>query len=76
MTDNAVHPAEFKSAVLDSMKIAEPIPEVRVKNYTQIVNECVNPQLDRVWLGEVSAQDAMKKAGDLVRQQNLLQGTW
>ncbi|HTP58064.1 MAG TPA: sugar ABC transporter substrate-binding protein [Spirochaetia bacterium] len=75
-TDNAVHPAEFKSAVLDSMKIAEPIPEVRVKNYTQIINECVNPQLDKVWLGEISAKDALKKAGDLIRQQNLMQGTW
>jgi len=73
---NPVHPPEFRTAVLASMKIADPIPEVRVKNYTQIVNECVNPQLDRVWLGEISAQEAMKKAGDLVRQQNLLQGTW
>ncbi len=74
--DNPVHPPEFKAAVLDSMKIAQPIPEVRVKNYTQIINECVNPQLDRVWLGEVSAKDAMKKAADQIRQQNLMQGTW
>jgi multiple sugar transport system substrate-binding protein len=74
--DNPVHPPEFRTAVLDSMKIAEPIPEVRVKNYTQIVNECVNPQLDRVWLGEISAKEAMTKAGQLVRKQNLMQGTW
>jgi multiple sugar transport system substrate-binding protein len=74
--DNPVHPAEYKTAVLDSMKIAETIPEVRVKNYTQIVNECANPQLDRVWLGEITAQEALKKAGDLVKRQNLLQGTW
>jgi len=75
-TDNPAHPPEYKTAVIDSMKIAETIPEVRVKNYTQIVNECVNPQLDRVWLGEITARDALKKAGDLVRRQNLLQGTW
>lgn len=75
-TDNPVHPPEFKPAVLDSMKIAEAIPEVRVKNYTQIINECVNPQLDRVWLGEISAKEAMTKAGELVRRQNLMQGTW
>jgi multiple sugar transport system substrate-binding protein len=75
-TANKVHPAEFKGAVLDSMKVAEAIPEVRVKNYPQIINECVNPQLDRVWLGEISAKDALKKAGELVRSQKLMQGTW
>jgi multiple sugar transport system substrate-binding protein len=75
-TKNAAHPAEYKAAVLDSMKVAETIPEVRVKNYTQIVNECVNPQLDRVWLGEITAKEALQKAGDLVRKQDLLQGTW
>ncbi len=75
-TDNPVHPPEYRTAVIDSMKIAETIPEARVKNYTQIVNECVNPQLDRVWLGEITAQEALKKAGELVRRQNLLQGTW
>ncbi len=75
-TTNAVHPKEFKQAVLDSMKVAQVIPETLVKNYTQIINECVNPQLDRVWLGEITAKEALKKAGDLVRKQNLMQGTW
>ncbi len=75
-TANAAHPAEYKAAVLDSMKVAQTIPEAAVKNYTQIVNECVNPQLDLVWLGEISAKDAMKKAADLVKKQKLMQGTW
>ncbi len=75
-TDNNVHPAEFKTAVLDSMNVADPIPEVVVKNYPQIINECVSPQLDKVWLGEISAKEALKTAGDLVRKQNLMQGTW
>ena len=73
---NDVHPLEFRSAVLDSMNIAQPIPEIRVKNYSQIINECVAPQLDRIWLGEMSVKDAMKKAADLVKRQNLLQGVW
>ena len=74
--NNPAHPAEYKAAVVDSMKVATTIPEVRVKNYTQIINECVNPQLDRVWLGEITAKEALQKAGDLVRKQNLMQGTW
>jgi multiple sugar transport system substrate-binding protein len=75
-TANSAHPAEYKAAVLDSMKVAQTIPEAAVKNYTQIINECVNPQLDLVWLGEISAKDAMKKAADLVKKQKLMQGTW
>jgi len=75
-TDNPAHPPEFKTAVLDSMNIAQPIPEVRVKNYPQIINEYVNPQMDKVWLGEVSAKEALTKAAELIRQQKLMQGTW
>ncbi len=75
-TDNPVHPEGYKEAVLNSMKVAKVSPESRVINYLRIWNECVAPQLDKVWLGEMSAGDAMKAAGDAVRKRKLLNGTY
>lgn len=75
-TDNEVHPAGYKGVVVDSMEIAKIDRSGPVKNFLRIWNEAVAPQLDRVWIGEDTAEEAMKKAREIVDSQELLQGAW
>jgi multiple sugar transport system substrate-binding protein len=73
--DNPAHPDGFKSAVVDSMAVAKNEP-IYVKNYDQIWSEYINPELDRVWTGKASAEEAMKRAAAQIRSSGLLQGNW
>jgi len=73
--NNPAHPAGFKEAVLDSMTISRVAP-ARIKNYTQIWSEFVNPEMDLIWLGKQSAEVGLKKAAAKVRASGLLQGLW
>lgn len=75
-TDNPVHPAGFKEAVLDSMQIARVHMEVKVKNFPRIWGEAVAPELDLVWSGQKTAAEAMKAAKKRVLSLKLLQGNY
>jgi len=72
---NPAHPAGFKAAVVDSMKVARAEP-ISVKNYDQIWSEYINPELDKVWSGRATAEKALKDAADKIRKSGILQGTW
>lgn len=73
--NNPAHPAGYKEAVLDSMKISRLAP-VNIKNYDQIWAEYINPELDLIWLGKQTAAVGLKKAADKIRKSGLLQGLW
>lgn len=75
-TDNAAHPQGFKEAVIDSMKVARLAPFAPVKNFGAMWNECIGPELDKVWMGKATAKEAMKAAKEQIKKRNLLQGTW
>jgi multiple sugar transport system substrate-binding protein len=74
--DNPVHPAGFKEAVMDSMQISRPHMEVKVKNLGEIWGQAVGAELDKVWLGQKSAAEAIKAAEAKVKQLKLLQGVY
>lgn len=74
-TDNAVHPAGFKGAVLDSMKIAKTEP-VKIRNINQIWGDYLNPAFESIWIGQSSAEKALKDAADKIRKSGLLTGTY
>lgn len=74
--DNPVHPVGFKEAVVDSMKIARAHMETKCKNFPQIWGECVAPELDLVWLGQKTADEAMKAAKKRVEEMDLIQGNY
>jgi multiple sugar transport system substrate-binding protein len=73
--DNPAHPKGFKEAVVDSMAIARNEP-IAVKNENQIISEYINPELDKVWQGKDTAENAMKRAAAAIRSSGLLQGLW
>jgi multiple sugar transport system substrate-binding protein len=57
---NRAHPPSYRTAVMDAaMKYGMPVPVYNVKNYEKIAN-IINPALDPVWLGERTAEQALK----------------
>ncbi|RPJ07190.1 MAG: hypothetical protein EHM28_08005 [Spirochaetaceae bacterium] len=58
------------------MKIAQVDRSAPVKNFLQMWNEAVAPQLEKVWNGTLSAEQAMKNARVIVDKQKFLVGTW
>lgn len=73
--DNPAHPKGFKEAIVDSMAISRVEP-LNIKNSSQIISEYINPELDKVWQGKDTAENAMKRAAAAVRKSGLLQGLW
>jgi multiple sugar transport system substrate-binding protein len=73
--DNPAHPKGFKEAIVDSMAVARNEP-LNIKNSNQIITEFINPELDKVWQGKDTAENAMKRAAAAVRKSGLLQGLW
>lgn len=74
--DNPVHPKGYKEAVVDSMEIARVVYSAAVKNFARIWGEAIAPELDKVWLGKATAEEAVKAARERVTQLDLLQGAW
>ncbi|WP_018752003.1 ABC transporter substrate-binding protein [Paenibacillus sanguinis] len=67
-------PAGFQDAVMRSTyEHAEPSPENNVKNFVEI-DAAVSAALDQVWLGEKTAEQAMKEVETKVK--SLVQGTY
>ncbi|MET3545671.1 multiple sugar transport system substrate-binding protein [Paenibacillus favisporus] len=67
-------PTGFQDAVMRSTyEHAEPSPENNVKNFVEI-DTAVSAALDQVWLGEKSAEAAMKEVETKVKP--LIQGTY
>ncbi|GGH15022.1 ABC transporter substrate-binding protein [Paenibacillus segetis] len=58
-TATAVHPPEYKTAVIDyALKATYPTPWFFLPTYSRL-GEVLNPGLDPVWLGEMTAQEAV-----------------
>ena len=74
-TDNDVHPDGYKEAVLDSMAVAKTEP-IYIKNLNQMWGDHLNPAIERIWIGEVSAQKALTQAAADIRASGLLEGTY
>ncbi|MNW28820.1 putative ABC transporter substrate-binding protein YesO [compost metagenome] len=67
-------PSGFQDAVMRStFEHAEPSPENNVKNFVEI-DAALSAALDQVWLGEKTAEDAMKEVE--VKVKPLIQGTY
>jgi len=73
--DNAVHPDGYKEAILDSMKIAITEP-IMIKNINQIWGDYLNGAIEKIWIGQESAKDALTEAAKQVRDSGLLQGLY
>lgn len=58
-TDNKYHPSGFSGALETMLNHSVPTPTAYVKNFNKMM-DLVNPALDKVWLGEQSAEEAMK----------------
>jgi multiple sugar transport system substrate-binding protein len=74
-TDNAIHPAGFKAAVLDSMAVAKTEP-IMIRNVNQIWGDYLNSAFESIWIGQATAEKALKEAADKVRKSGLLVGTY
>lgn len=71
-TGNVAHPEGYEEAVIGTMlDYSVSTPTGTIKNFNKIM-EYVNPALDAVWLGEATAEDAMKSIEEQV--QPLLEG--
>jgi len=68
---NQAHSSNYQKAVIGSLlNHGVPTPTGTVKNFNKIL-DVVNPELDKVWTGEVSAEEALKncepKVADLIQ---------
>jgi multiple sugar transport system substrate-binding protein len=58
---NRAHPASYRTAVMDAaMKYGMSVPVYNVRNYQQI-SDIISPALDPVWLGEKTAERALRE---------------
>ena len=73
--NNPVHPKGYKEAVLDSMAVSRNEP-IKIRNINQIWGDYLNSAFESVWIGQSSADKALKEAADKVRKSGLLQGTY
>ena len=65
--DNEAHPEEYKDAVVDFfIKSSHRAPTYTLKNWDKIY-EMFSSDMDNVWLGNISAEEALKKAADDIR---------
>ena len=72
--DNDAHPKEYKTAVVDyCLNNALPSPAYSLKNVSKISEE-MKASLDNVWMGNESAENALKKLA--VRIKPLFQGRY
>jgi multiple sugar transport system substrate-binding protein len=61
--DNPAHPPESRQAIVDyTLCCVVRAPHYYVKNFGQISSEVIQPAVNRVWSGEVSAAQAMAEA--------------
>lgn len=58
-TENKYHPDGYSGAIEAMLNHSVPTPTAYVKNFNRMM-DLVNPALDKVWLGEQTAEDAMK----------------
>lgn len=59
-TKNAAHPDGYKESVIATLQdYSVPSPTGVIKNFNKIM-DIVNPALDKVWLGQTTAEQAMK----------------
>lgn len=74
-TDNERHNADFKSVVPKIASDIAQIPEnVTLKNFGPITDQFVTPALDKLWLGQMNAGEAVSGLADKVKDK--LQGSW
>ncbi|HLU23253.1 ABC transporter substrate-binding protein [Lederbergia graminis] len=59
-TNNKFHPSGFSGAIDAILNYSVPSPTGYVRNFNKIL-EFVDPALDQVWLGEKTAEDALKE---------------
>jgi len=59
-TNNAYHPKGFSGVIDSILNHSVPTPTAYVKNFNKIM-DLVNPALDKVWLGETTAAEAMNQ---------------
>jgi multiple sugar transport system substrate-binding protein len=75
-TDNPYHGEDFMKVVPKiATEIAEVPENITLKNFSQIVEQTIMPQLDRLWTGDdKDASSVVKGLSDKVKQ--YLQGSW
>jgi multiple sugar transport system substrate-binding protein len=73
--DNPAHPPESRQAIVDyTLCCVVRAPHYYVKNFGQISSEVIQPAINRVWSGEVSAAQAMAEAVQAAAP--LMAGRW
>jgi multiple sugar transport system substrate-binding protein len=68
-------PEEFTKAAQEITTRSSYVAEnITLKNFSQIMDQGITPAMDRVWLGEETAEQAMNRIKASVSA--MLQGTW
>jgi len=57
------------------MAVAKNEP-IKIRNINQIWGDYLNPAFESIWIGQSSAEKALKEAADKVRKSGLLVGTY
>lgn len=73
--DNDVHPDGYKEAIVDSMAISVNEP-IKIRNINQIWGDYLNAAVESIWIGDKTAEEALKEAALKIRESGLLQGTY
>jgi multiple sugar transport system substrate-binding protein len=64
-TNNEYHPSGYEGVLETMLNHSVPTPTAYVKNFNRMM-ELVTPALDKVWLDEQTAEEAMKSIADEV----------
>lgn len=73
--DNPAHPPGSQTALVEyTLCCVERAPHYYVKNFGRITTDVIQPAVDRVWSGEVSAAEALAEAAR--QAEPLLAGRW
>lgn len=73
--DNDVHPDGFKEAVVDSMAISVNEP-IKIRNINQVWGDYLNAAVESIWIGDKTAEEALKEAAVKIRESGLLEGSY
>jgi multiple sugar transport system substrate-binding protein len=73
--DNPAHPFETQPAFTDYvLDYSTPIPSYYLRNYAEILDNAIQPAIEKVWNNDATAEEALKQA---VRDaEPLMQGRW
>jgi multiple sugar transport system substrate-binding protein len=73
--DNPAHPFETQPAFTDYvLDYSTPIPSYYLRNYAEILDNAIQPAIEKVWNNDATAEEALRQA--VHDAEPLMQGRW